>query len=116
MTKAGKDRQAEGLSDRVETVFAVIEGLPQGASLDDLKTKVAEMFPAKAAKGEAVEVIRLMTLHRCKGLEKQTIVFLGRQELIPSKYAKKPDQLAQEDNLAYVGLTRVEQKLIEVRL
>jgi superfamily I DNA/RNA helicase len=84
--------------------------------LDDLKTKVTEMFPKKVTGEKAANVIRLMTLHRCKGLEKKTIVFLGRQELIPSKYAKKPEQLEQEDNLAYVGLTRVQEKLIEVRL
>jgi DNA helicase II / ATP-dependent DNA helicase PcrA len=116
LMKAGKTRQAESLTDRVETVFAVIEGLPQNASLDDLKAKVGEMFQ-KTPKGErAPKRIRLMTLHRSKGLEAKTIVFLGRQELIPSKYATKPEQLAQEDNLAYVGITRSMERLIEVRL
>ena len=57
-----------------------------------------------------------MSIHRSKGLEAKTVVFLGRQTLIPSKFAKKPEQIAQEDNLAYVGLTRVQERLIEVHL
>ena len=116
LTQAGKDRQLESLNDRVETVFAVIEGLPKGATLDDLKTKVDQLFQ-KTPKGEtAAPRIRLMTIHRSKGLEAPTIVFLGRQELIPSRFAKREDQLEQEDNLAYVGLTRVQERLIEVRI
>jgi superfamily I DNA/RNA helicase len=116
LTKAGKERQAESLTDRVETIFAVIEGLPQGADLDVLKAKIEEMFPKKSKDEANPNIIRLMTLHRSKGLEQKTIVFLGRQELIPSKFAKKPEQIVQEDNLAYVGLTRVKERLIEVRL
>ena len=65
LTKAGKDRQVESLNDRIETVFAVIEGLPKGATLDDLKAKVDELFQ-KTPKGEKPNRIRLMSIHRSR--------------------------------------------------
>jgi DNA helicase-2/ATP-dependent DNA helicase PcrA len=116
LNAAGKERQAESLNDRVETVFAVIEGLPKGATLGDLKAKIDQLFQTTPKGETAPPRIRLMTIHRSKGLEAPTIVFLGRQELIPSRFAKRDDQLEQEDNLAYVGLTRVQERLIEVRI
>jgi superfamily I DNA/RNA helicase len=113
---AKKDAAADSLNDRVETVFAVIDGLPKDATLDDLKAKVTEMFQ-KAPKGEQEKKrIRLMTAHRSKGLEEDTIVIIGRKELFPSKYAKTAEQLQQEDNLLYVTLTRTMRRLIEVPL
>ena len=111
-----KERQAESLNDRVETVFAVMDGLPAGATLDDLKTKVDALFE-KAAKGEQEKKrVRLMTMHRAKGLEEDTVVILGRRELLPSKFAKSPDQLQQERNLEYVALTRPRRRLIDVAI
>ena len=113
---AKKEAAADSLNDRVETVFAVIEGLPKDATLDDLKAKVAEMFQP-APKGEQEKKrIRLMTGHRSKGLEEDTIVIIGRKELFPSKFAKTDAQFQQEENLEYVCLTRVMRRLIEVPL
>ncbi len=44
MTAAKQEMQAEALADRVEAVFAIIEGLPKGASLTDLRSKIDSMF------------------------------------------------------------------------
>lgn len=116
LTEAGKDRQAESLNDRVETIFAIVEGLPAGATLDDLKLKVNEMFQ-KAPKGEQeAKRIRLMTMHRSKGLEENTVVIIGRKELLPSKFAKTAEQFEQEENLEYVAITRTKRVLIDVSL
>jgi superfamily I DNA/RNA helicase len=113
---AGKERQAESLNDRVETIFAVIEGLPSGATLNDLRAKVEELFQ-KAAKGEQEKKrVRLLTMHRSKGLEEDTVVILGRKELLPSKFAKSPEQLQQERNVEYVAITRTKRVLIDVAL
>lgn len=51
------------------------------------------------------EGITLSTIHKVKGLEAER-VFLLNSNLIPSKYAKTPEQLKQEDNLLYVAYTR----------
>jgi superfamily I DNA/RNA helicase len=113
---AKKDAAADSLNDRVETVFAVIEGLPKDATLDDLKAKVEQMFQ-KAPKGEQEKKrIRLMTGHRSKGLEEDTIVIIGRKELFPSKFAKTDEQFQQERNLEYVMITRTMRRMIDVPL
>jgi len=39
-------------------------------------------------------------------------VFLLDRQLIPSKFAKTPDQIKQELNLMYVAITRSQSKLI----
>jgi DNA helicase-2/ATP-dependent DNA helicase PcrA len=117
LTEAGKDQQAESVTDRVETVYAVIDALPAGSTFDDLINKVNELFPKKASKGETErKVIRLMTAHRSKGLEEDTVIAIGRKELFPSKFATKPEQLQQERNLEYVLITRTKRRFIDVAL
>lgn len=49
--------------------------------------------------------IRLSTVHKSKGLEANRVIILDRQ-LMPSKYATKPWQKVQENNLIYVAITR----------
>lgn len=49
--------------------------------------------------------INLSTIHRAKGMEWEKVFILDFWR-IPSKYAKTPEQLAQERNLAYVAITR----------
>ena len=116
LMEVNKERQADVLNDRVDTVFAVIGGMAADATLNDLKAKIDEMFP-KSEKGvEQKKMVRLMTAHRAKGLEEDTVVILGRKELFPSKYATKPEQLVQENNLEYVAITRTKRVLIDVKM
>lgn len=56
----------------------------------------------------------LSTIHKSKGLENHDI-FLLDKHLIPSKYAKTPDQLKQEKNLLYVAITRSQENLIYIK-
>lgn len=53
----------------------------------------------------------LSTIHKAKGLESDKVYFLDRH-LIPSKFASTKDQLQQEQNLYYVGVTRAKKSLI----
>jgi DNA helicase-2/ATP-dependent DNA helicase PcrA len=53
----------------------------------------------------------LSTIHKSKGLENPNVFILDKK-LIPSKYAKTPDQIIQESNLLYVAITRAQSKLI----
>lgn len=62
---------------------------------------------------EGKEAVTLMTLHSAKGLEFDTVFFVGLEEgLLPhSQSLLDPSQLAEEIRLAYVGLTRARKRL-----
>lgn len=50
------------------------------------------------------------TIHKAKGREWDKIAFLD-SHLLPSKWAKQPWEIQQENNLAYVAVTRARQEL-----
>src|SRR5262245_24850541 len=61
------------------------------------------------ARGEAVE---LLTFHRAKGLEFDTVFVTGVERgLVPISYAKTTDALDEEQRLLYVALSRAEREL-----
>jgi DNA helicase-2/ATP-dependent DNA helicase PcrA len=53
---------------------------------------------------------QLMTIHKSKGLEANTVHFL-MPELIPSKWAETPEEYQQEFNLKFVAITRAKKHL-----
>ena len=62
-----------------------------------------------AARGDAVE---LLTFHRAKGLEFDTVFVTGVERgLVPISYAKTNDALDEEQRLLYVALSRAERVL-----
>jgi len=63
--------------------------------------------------------IALMTIHRSKGLECNTVFMIEKYEgrnLIPSTYAITPDQKKQEKNLLFVAITRAKKELVYLHL
>lgn len=61
------------------------------------------------------KAVRLMTLHKSKGLENERIFIIERyegQKLLPSKYANQPWEKTQEKNLEFVGYTRAKKELV----
>jgi DNA helicase-2/ATP-dependent DNA helicase PcrA len=78
-----------------------------------LVSKIQEIFR------EDVKAIRLMTIHRSKGLESNTVFFIETFEgdkLLPSKYAVQSWQVQQENNLLFVCYTRAKEKFIILNL
>jgi DNA helicase II / ATP-dependent DNA helicase PcrA len=61
----------------------------------------------------SADVVSLMTLHNCKGLEFPVVFIAGLEEgLFPLARAyDEPEQLEEERRLFYVGVTRAERKL-----
>lgn len=59
-------------------------------------------------------ILTLSTIHKSKGREWPRVFALGREQYLPSPYAKKPWQQVQESNLEYVLITRAQQEFIDV--
>jgi DNA helicase-2/ATP-dependent DNA helicase PcrA len=59
------------------------------------------------------DAVALSTIHRSKGLEFQHVAVIGWAEgQLPNYNATSPEQLAEEQRLAYVALSRAEQSLL----
>lgn len=111
----GKEMMADSINDRVDTIVAIIRGLPSNSSSADLKNQIDSMF-ADTPTGERPKTITLMTGHRSKGLERKRVFVFGRNKFMPSKFARQPWQFRQEENLEYVMLTRAMETLVEVNV
>ena len=98
-------RQMHNLKDKIESIFAISHNVD---SIIDLISCIDTMF-------EGAGRVKLGTIHKLKGAEFPHVFFLEPQ-LIPSKYAQSDAQLQQEDNLAYVGITRTKSVLSYVSL
>lgn len=88
---------------------------------DDPDAEVLPQFLAQATleagdqqADEHEDALQMMTLHSAKGLEFPLVILAGMEEnLFPhSMSADEPGRLEEERRLAYVGITRAEQKLV----
>ncbi len=62
---------------------------------------------------EGRDVVALSTIHRAKGLEFRHVATVGWAEgLLPHYNATTPEQIAEEQRLAYVALSRAEESLL----
>ena len=62
---------------------------------------------------EAPNAVALSTIHRAKGLEWRSVAVIGMAEgILPNHNATTPAELAEEQRLAYVALTRPEWSLL----
>lgn len=101
---AKKNSQAQNLTDKVETVIALTDGVN---TVRELEVRVKEIFSDK------VEGVVFSSIHRAKGLESER-VFILKPELLPHPMAKKEWEQLQERNIEYVALTRVLNTLVYV--
>jgi DNA helicase II / ATP-dependent DNA helicase PcrA len=110
---ADKGEKADRVVDQCDTLQALISRAMERSmqSVDDLRAMIDEMFA-----DESKDCVVLCSVHKSKGLEWNTVFLLGRNELMPSCRARTEDQVAQEDNLIYVAITRAKRELVEVSL
>lgn len=108
-----QEQKADRIVDEVATIFVVIERV-RANGLDrvtDVVEAIEEIFADGVSNsGE----LTLCSAHKSKGMEWDTVYLLGRDQLMPSPFAKQEWQLDQENNLIYVAVTRAKQHLIEV--
>jgi superfamily I DNA/RNA helicase len=115
LLSAHKEAQQGLLADKVDTLLVLIESLGDDRPIAELQSLIFKLFE-DSVPGEAPRKIILSTIHKAKGREWDTVYLLGRNTLMPSPYAKQKWELEQENNLAYVAITRAKRELVEVNL
>ena len=111
----GKEQKAESIADRVACLKVLIDRAEE-KQLDvaGLIEMIKGMFSDSTDKNVDPNLLTLSSVHKFKGLERKRIFLLGRQEHMPSRYARQAWQMEQEINLIYVAVTRAQETLIEV--
>jgi len=83
---------------------------PEHSPASDL---MAPELPARRLEDSDRDAVALSTIHRAKGLEFQHVAAVGWAEgQLPNYNATTIDQLAEEQRLAYVALSRAEDSLL----
>lgn len=107
----GDDAKAEAAQDRLDSILAIIDGLPDGATSANLIAHIRTMFADNQERG----MVTLATVHKAKGLEWPRVFVLNRSQM-PPRWVKLPAQIEQEYNLLYVAYTRAKVDLRFVEL
>jgi DNA helicase-2/ATP-dependent DNA helicase PcrA len=107
--------ELEGVADDLESLAGLDAADGERdvtASLPQFLERV-QLTNEQDALSEEGEPITLMTLHNAKGLEYPVVFLVGMEEgVFPhSRTLSDPDEIEEERRLAYVGMTRAEQRL-----
>ncbi len=110
--------QGEARIENIRELFNVtakFDHLPWQDALLEFLEEVALITDLDKT-ADTKNVVTLMTLHAAKGLEFDTVFFVGLEEgVLPhSNSLLNPSELAEEIRLAYVGLTRARKRLFLV--
>lgn len=108
-----KEEKAEKLREKCMVMLDLCEDLEGDDGTYRLVKHIEKMF-GQGTGADATDVLHLCTIHRSKGREWGRVYLVGRNSYQPSPYAKKPEELQQEDNLQYVAVTRTKEELVEV--
>lgn len=100
----GREAELMALEDRCDTLRALTI---ECSSVYFVRNKIKEIFSNKE------EGVVFSTIHKSKGLEADTI-YIIRPDLLPHPKAVGKWQRIQEDNLAYVAITRAKSNLVWV--
>lgn len=92
-----QEDRIEMIQDKAESLFAIIAG-SEVDTLPEVCHIIDDLFQGDRGP-------RFATVHKAKGMEANR-VFILDAELMPSKFAKQPWQMQQENNLIYVAVTR----------
>jgi DNA helicase-2/ATP-dependent DNA helicase PcrA len=117
MTALALDRSTEGI-DRAQNVQellnAIREFVEQRANegidytpITDFLSEVSLQTDQDENLTDTSERVTLMTVHAAKGLEFPVVFIVGMEEnLFPSQFAVKPNEIEEERRLLYVAITR----------
>jgi superfamily I DNA/RNA helicase len=89
-------------SDNVEIILACLDCVEDGDDfIERLRSEVRKTLVDRRDSS-----LVLSTIHKAKGIEWERVFVVGLEKYIPSKYATREWQLQQENNMAYVAVTR----------
>ena len=127
-SNAARSKALETLEDTAETIEILCTIEHRGKKPSSIQDLIGEWVGMKRVGGlindllpyydDSKEVytgdaIQLCTIHKAKGLEADSVVIWG-WNLMPSEWAKQEWELEQEDNMAYVAVTRAKRSLLLV--
>jgi len=97
---------------RIENITELIGSAEKFETVDEFLEQVSLVSDTDQISGDESKVV-LMTLHSAKGLEYPIVFLVGMEEgIFPHVRAlTEPDEMEEERRLAYVGITRAEEKL-----
>lgn len=117
MTALALDRTAEGI-DRAQNVQELLNAIHefvegrQNEGIDftpvtDFLSEVSLLTDQDENLTDTTERVTLMTVHAAKGLEFPVVFIVGMEEnLFPSQFALRPQDIEEERRLLYVAITR----------
>ena len=116
LLEQGLEGRAEQVEDKIETLMVLIGRCKEQNvhNIAGLVSLIRSMFSDSDDQYTNRNLVTLSSVHKSKGLEWNRVFLLGREQFMPSKYAKKDWQMAQENNLIYVAITRAKAELVEV--
>jgi len=114
-----QEEKVEELEDDIDTIKMCLRHFDV-SSLKAFEAKVKEVFGISQQDDDKRIAIReqavsLCTAHKAKGLEAHTAVILSPDEFMSDREGQRLWQKQQEQNLAYVAVTRAMQRLIVVK-
>lgn len=101
------EAQIEQMNDRVQSLLAVVEYMDaegRAVTVAEIRAEIANLF------SDDVRGITLSSIHKAKGLEARRVGIL-HSELLPHPMARQAWEREQENNLAYVAVTRAMEEL-----
>ncbi|HEX4060474.1 MAG TPA: DNA helicase PcrA [Streptosporangiaceae bacterium] len=119
--KESDDLQDESRIENLEEMVSVareFDNARPGGTLEEFLEQVSLVADAdEIPDGEEHGMVTLMTLHTAKGLEFPVVFLTGLEEnVFPHQRSQgNPKELEEERRLAYVGITRAEQRLYLTR-
>ena len=102
------DAKCERISDQASAIRCIADGLSE-----DKRTLTAMFDVIGTLFDSPGNATILCTIHKAKGLEADTVYWLGRSKC-PSKWARQQWQKQQEANLCYVATTRAKKALVVI--
>ena len=113
--EAEKTIEAQGRVENVREIAGVaadFADLQPGATLSDFLERVSLLSDADAREDEGSR-LTLMTIHNAKGLEYPVVFLVGMEDSVFPHHRTlgDPDEMEEERRLAYVAMTRAEQRL-----
>lgn len=119
--EAQRTVEAQSRLENIQEFLSVTQSFDDGEAednetgLDRLGRFLVDLaLSSEADEGEVESAeVTLMTLHAAKGLEFPFVFLIGMEEnVFPlSRASQDPDELEEERRLAYVGITRAEERL-----